>query len=41
MAYVGGGESEEKDPAEVAEAVYHALFDENSKMRYMVVPYEQ
>jgi NAD(P)-dependent dehydrogenase (short-subunit alcohol dehydrogenase family) len=27
-----------KDPLEVAEAVYHALFDENPKVRYMVVP---
>lgn len=40
MARVGQGD-EQKDPAEVAEAVYHALFDENPKMRYMVVPYEQ
>jgi NAD(P)-dependent dehydrogenase (short-subunit alcohol dehydrogenase family) len=30
-----------KDPAEVAEASYHALFDENPKMRYMVVPNER
>jgi short-subunit dehydrogenase len=30
-----------KDPAEVAEAAYHALFDENPKMRYMVVPNER
>jgi NAD(P)-dependent dehydrogenase (short-subunit alcohol dehydrogenase family) len=28
----------QKDPQEVAEAVYHALFDEHPKMRYMVVP---
>ena len=40
MARVGQGD-EQKDPAEVAEAVYHALFDENPKMRYMVVPYER
>jgi hypothetical protein len=32
---------EQKDPAEVAEAVHHALFDENPKMRYMVVPYDR
>ncbi|HSO23833.1 MAG TPA: SDR family NAD(P)-dependent oxidoreductase, partial [Chondromyces sp.] len=32
------GETPQKDPQEVAEAVYHALFDENPKMRYMVVP---
>jgi NAD(P)-dependent dehydrogenase (short-subunit alcohol dehydrogenase family) len=31
----------QKDPAEVAEAVYHALFDANPKMRYMVVPNER
>jgi len=40
MARVGQAD-EQKDPNEVAEAVYHALFDENPKMRYMVVPYEQ
>ena len=34
---VGSG-NPAKDPQEVAEAVYHALFDENPKMRYMVVP---
>ncbi len=34
---VGSGE-QQKDPAEVAEAVHHALFDANPKMRYMVVP---
>ncbi len=32
------GTTEQKDPQEVAEAVYHALFDEQPKMRYMVVP---
>jgi NAD(P)-dependent dehydrogenase (short-subunit alcohol dehydrogenase family) len=36
MDRVGG--TPQKDPQEVAEAVYHALFDENPKMRYMVVP---
>ncbi len=33
-----GERSDEKDPEEVAEAVYQALFSENPKMRYMVVP---
>ena len=37
MARVGEAD-DEKEPDEVAEAVYHALFDENPKMRYMVVP---
>lgn len=40
MARVGEAD-DEKDPDEVAEAVHHALFDENPKMRYMVVPYER
>ncbi len=31
-------QSDEKEPDEVAEAVIHALFDENPKRRYMVVP---
>ncbi len=34
---VGSGDPA-KDPQEVAEAVYHALFHEHPKMRYMVVP---
>jgi len=34
---VGSG-TPQKDPEEVAEAVFHALFDEHPKMRYMVVP---
>ena len=33
--------NDEKDPKEVADAVYHALFDDNPKMRYMVVPNER
>ncbi len=33
-----GERSDEKDPGEVAEAVYQALFSDNPKMRYMVVP---
>ena len=31
--------SQSKDPQEVAEAVMHALFSENPKRRYMVVPH--
>ena len=30
--------SEEAEPDDVADAVYHALFDDQPKMRYMVVP---
>ena len=30
--------SDEPEPDDVAEAVYHALFDDQPKMRYMVVP---
>jgi NAD(P)-dependent dehydrogenase (short-subunit alcohol dehydrogenase family) len=33
-----GERSQHKDPDDVAEAVYHALFDTSPKMRYMVVP---
>ena len=33
-----GDRSQHKEPDEVAEAVYHALFDPTPKMRYMVVP---
>ena len=33
-----GDRSQYKEPDEVAEAVYHALFNEAPKMRYMVVP---
>ena len=33
-----GDRSHHKDPDEVAEAALHALFDENPKHRYMVVP---
>jgi len=36
-----GEADNEKDPDEVAEAVYHALFDEHPKVRYMVVPNER
>jgi glutamate synthase domain-containing protein 1 len=41
MARVNEENPDEKEPDEVAEAVYHALFDEDPKMRYMVVPYER
>ena len=34
-------ETPEKDPLEVAEAVMHAMFDDNPKRRYLVVPNEQ
>jgi NAD(P)-dependent dehydrogenase (short-subunit alcohol dehydrogenase family) len=34
----GGKRSQYKEPDDVAEAVFHALFDEKPKMRYMVVP---
>jgi NAD(P)-dependent dehydrogenase (short-subunit alcohol dehydrogenase family) len=33
-----GDRSQHKEPDEVAQAVYHALFDPKPKMRYMVVP---
>ncbi len=33
-----GDRSQHKEPDEVAEAVYHALFNPSPKMRYMVVP---
>ena len=33
-----GDRSQHKEPDEVAEAVYHALFEPTPKMRYMVVP---
>ena len=36
-----GDRSQYKEPDEVAEAVVHALFDENPKRRYMVVPNER
>jgi NAD(P)-dependent dehydrogenase (short-subunit alcohol dehydrogenase family) len=36
-----GDRSQYKEPDEVAEAVLHALFDENPKRRYMVVPNER
>ncbi len=36
-----GDRSELKDPVDVANAVYHALFDQAPKMRYLVVPNQQ
>jgi NAD(P)-dependent dehydrogenase (short-subunit alcohol dehydrogenase family) len=33
-----GSRTKYKEPDDVADAVFHALFDENPKMRYMVVP---
>ncbi len=36
-----GSRAQFKEPDEVAEAVFHALFDEKPKMRYMVVPNEK
>ncbi len=33
-----GGPSQAEEPDAVAEAVFHALFDQKPKMRYMVVP---
>ena len=33
-----GARTQHQEPDAVAEAVFHALFDENPKMRYMVVP---
>lgn len=41
MARVNSDEPMGGDPAEVAEAALHALFDENPKRRYMVVPNER
>jgi NAD(P)-dependent dehydrogenase (short-subunit alcohol dehydrogenase family) len=38
MAYVQNDEEEEADPIAVAQAAMHAMFDENPKRRYMVVP---
>jgi short-subunit dehydrogenase len=34
-------ESSDKEPDEVADATLHALFDDNPKRRYMVVPNER
>ncbi len=38
---LGADRPEAKDPDEVADAVLHALFDENPNRRYMVVPNER
>jgi len=41
MGWVNDETSSGGDPAEVAEAALHALFDDNPKRRYMVVPVER
>ena len=41
MSRINSEESGRGDPIEVAEAAVHAMFDENPKRRYMVVPNEQ
>jgi NAD(P)-dependent dehydrogenase (short-subunit alcohol dehydrogenase family) len=41
MSWVDSDEPAGGDPSEVAEAALHALFDENPKRRYMVVPNER
>jgi short-subunit dehydrogenase len=41
MGWLDSGETIGGDPAEVAEAAYRALFEENPKRRYMVVPNER
>jgi NAD(P)-dependent dehydrogenase (short-subunit alcohol dehydrogenase family) len=38
LGYMDGGLEAEPEPDAVAEAVLHALFDDNPKARYMVVP---
>jgi NAD(P)-dependent dehydrogenase (short-subunit alcohol dehydrogenase family) len=38
MSYMDGDREEEADPIAVAQAAMHAMFDENPKRRYMVVP---
>ena len=41
MGRLDGVETTGGDPAEVAEAAYRALFEDNPKRRYMVVPNER
>ena len=41
IGYMDGGANVEPEPDAVAEAVLHALFDENPKARYMVVPEQE
>lgn len=41
MGWVNSDEPSGGDPVEVAEAALHALFDDNPKRRYMVVPNER
>jgi NAD(P)-dependent dehydrogenase (short-subunit alcohol dehydrogenase family) len=38
---IGSDQSSQKEPDEVTDAVRHALFDDNPKRRYMVVPNER
>jgi NAD(P)-dependent dehydrogenase (short-subunit alcohol dehydrogenase family) len=38
MSFMDGDREPEADPVAVAEAAMHAMFDENPKRRYMVVP---
>jgi NAD(P)-dependent dehydrogenase (short-subunit alcohol dehydrogenase family) len=38
MAYIAGDREPEADPIAVSQAAMHAMFDENPKRRYMVVP---
>jgi hypothetical protein len=38
MAYMDADREPEADPIAVAKAAMHAMFDENPKRRYMVVP---
>jgi len=41
MGWLDSGETTGGDPADVAEAAYRALFEEDPKRRYMVVPNER
>ena len=41
MAYMDGDRDPEADPIAVSKAAMHAMFDENPKRRYMVVPNER
>jgi hypothetical protein len=38
MAYMDADSESQADPIAVSKAVMHAMFDENPKRRYMVVP---
>jgi hypothetical protein len=41
MAYMDGDREPETDPIAVSKAAMHAMFDDNPKRRYMVVPNER